>query len=61
MFCVIWYHLLKIVKITHGVLLLVKLQAQPATLLKITLPHERFSSFLNCANGNKLRKASHST
>ena len=38
--CAIWYNLynLKKVKNTHGgVLLLVKLQAKPATLLKVTL------------------------
>ena len=54
--CVIWYHLynLKSVKNTHGVvLILVKLQAKPATLLKLTLPHGCFSRFLNCTNGTK--------
>ena len=61
--CGVWYHLhnLKIVKNTHGgVLPLVQLQAKkPATLLKVTLLHGCFSRFLNCANGNKSRKASH--
>ena len=38
---------------THGgVMLLVKLQAE-------ALFHRCFSSFLNCTNGTKLRKASH--
>ena len=62
MFCAIWYHLynLKNVKNTHGrVLLLVKLQAKPATLLKVTLVHGCFSRFLNCRNGAKSRNASH--
>ena len=50
-FFAIWYHLytFKKVKNTHGgVLLLVKLQA-----LKVTLPRECFSRFLNCANSAK--------
>ena len=48
------------VKNPHGgVLLLVKLQVQPATLLKVTLLHRRFSRFLNCVNGTKLRNASY--
>ena len=39
-------------KNTHvGVLLLVKLQASPAALLKVTLFYECFSRFLNCTNG----------
>ena len=62
MFCAIWYYLynLKNVKNTHGgVLLLVKLQAKPATLLKVTLLHGCFSRFLNCTNGTKSRSASH--
>ena len=56
--CAIWYHLhnLKNGENNHrGVLLLVKLQA---TLLKLTLLQGFFSRFLNCTNGNKLRKAS---
>ena len=43
--CAIWYHLynLKNVKSSHrGVLLLVKLQATAATLLKVTLLHGCF-------------------
>ena len=55
MFCAIWYHVynLKNVKNIHGgVLLLV-------TWLKLTLLHGCFSHFLNCTNGTKLRKASH--
>ena len=32
---------------------------QPATLLKLTLLHGCFSSFLNCASGIKSRNASH--
>ena len=50
----IWYHLYNlenVKKIRRGVLLLVKLQA-PATLLKLTIPHECFSRFLNHTNGN---------
>ena len=40
-------------KSTHGgVLILV-----PATLLKLTLLHECFSRFLNCANSTKSRNA----
>ena len=57
----IWYHLynLKIVKNNHGeMLLLVKLQAWASTLLKVTLLHGCFWSFLNCTNGTKSRKAS---
>ena len=62
MLCAIWYIMynLKNVKNTHrGVLLLVKLRAKPATLLKVTLLHTRFPRFLNCANGTKSRNASH--
>ena len=59
----IWYHLYNlknVKKTTHGgVLLLVKLQGEFATLLKVTLLHECFSSFSNCTNGTKLREASH--
>ena len=58
----IWYHLynLKKVKNTHGgVLLLKSCRLKSATLLKVTLLHECFSRFLNCANGTKSRKASH--
>ena len=29
---------------------------KPATLLKVTLLHGRFSRFLNCTNGTKSRK-----
>ena len=63
-YCSIWYHLcnFKNVKNTHGgVSLLEELQAQPATLLKLTLLHECFSHFLNWTNGTKLQKASHIT
>ena len=58
----IWYHLYnsKNVKNTHGgVLLLVKLQLEPATLLKVTLLHGWLSRILNCTNGTKWRSASH--
>ena len=49
----------KTVKNTHGrVLLLVKLQLQPKSLLKVTFLHGRFSRFLNCTNNTKLRNAS---
>ena len=57
--CAIWYHFynLKNEKNIHrGVLLLVN---QHATLLKVTLPHEWFSYFLNSTNGTKSHKASH--
>ena len=41
-------------------LLLVKLQAKnPATLLKVTLLHECFSRYLNCANCTTSRKTLH--
>ena len=53
------YHLhnFKNVKNTHGgVLLLVNLQA--SSLLKVTLLLGCFSHFLNCTNGTKLRKVS---
>ena len=55
--CAIWYllHNLKNLNNNHGG---VKYQAQPATLLKIRLLHECFSSFLNCADGTKARKLS---
>ena len=46
--CAIWYHLhnLKNMKNTHGeVLILVKLQAKPATLLKLALLYGCFSRF----------------
>ena len=62
--CAIWYHLynLKNVKNAHGgLLILAKLQALPATLLKLTLLHGYFSRFLNCTNGNKTRNAPHIT
>ena len=50
--CAIWYHLhnLKNVKNTYGRMLL---------LVKVALFHECFLRFLNCANGNQSRKASH--
>ena len=49
------FYNLKNVKNTHGeVLLLVKLQAEPVTLLKVTLLHGCFSRYLNYT-----RKASH--
>ena len=60
--CAIWYHMynFKNVKNTQGgVILLVKLEAQPATLLKVTLFDGYFSRFLNCTNGTKSRKTSH--
>ena len=48
----------KNVKNTHGgALLLVKLQAKPPTLPKLTLPHGCFSRFFNCTNGTKSRNA----
>ena len=56
MFCAIWYIMynLKNVRNTHGgVLLLIKLQAKPATLLKAILLHGCFSRFLNCTNCTK--------
>ena len=34
-------------------------EAKPATLLKVTLPHGRFSHFLNCTNDTKTGEASH--
>ena len=55
MFWKIWYHLynLQNVKNTHGgVLLLVKLQAKPVTLLKVIFLYGCFSRFLNHTNGN---------
>ena len=58
--CAMRNHLynLKNVKNTHSaVLLLVNLQ--PETLLKLTLFHGCFSRFLICTNGTKSRKASH--
>ena len=58
----IWYHLynLKNVKKTHGgVLILVKLQAQLATLVILTLLHGCFSRFFNSTNGTKSPNASH--
>ena len=60
MCCAIWYHFynLKNIKNNHGgVFLLVKLQL--VTLLKAVLLHGCFSRFLNCANGTKSCKASH--
>ena len=59
--CAIWYHLhnLKNVKNTHeGVLILVQLQA--ATLLKLRLLHGCFSRFLNFTNGTKSRNHKYS-
>ena len=58
--CVISYHLnnLKNMKDTHeGVLLLVRLQ--PVTLLKVSLLHGCFSSFLICTISTKSLKASY--
>ena len=52
--CAIWYHLHNLENVENtngGVLLLVK--------LKKKILHGCFSRFLNCANGTKLRKASH--
>ena len=60
MCCAIWYHLYKLknVKSTHGgVLLLVKLQVFAWKLLKVTLLHECFPSFLNYTNGSKSRNS----
>ena len=60
--CAYWHHLynLKNVKNTRrGVSLLVQLQAQLATLLKVTLPYGCFLRFLYYTNGTKSRKASH--
>ena len=57
MLCTIYHYLdyLNNVKNSHGgVLILVK----PAALVKLTLLHERFSHFLNCTHGTKLRQAS---
>ena len=56
--CAIWYHLynLKNVKNTYGGVLTL---AEPATLLKLTLPHRCFSRFLNCTADTKSRNASH--
>ena len=53
--CAIWYNLynLKNLKNTHGGVL------KPATLLKVTLLQGCFSSFSNCVNGTKSRKAFH--
>ena len=50
MCCAIWYHLynFKNVKNTHG-----------GVLLKVTHLHGCFSRILNCTNGAKSRKASH--
>ena len=56
----VYLYNLKNVENTHGrVLFLVKLQASAYNLLKVKLLHECFSCFLNCANGTKLRNASH--
>ena len=50
----------KNVKNTHGgVLLLVKFQANPASLLKVTLFYACFSRFLNCTNCPKSCNGSH--
>ena len=38
---------------------LLKLQDQPATILKVTLPYRCFSRFLNITNGTKSHKTSH--
>ena len=43
------------VKNTHGGMLILK----PATLLKLTLLHRRFSRFWNCTNSTKSRNAAH--
>ena len=58
----IWYHLynLKNVESTHGgVLILVKLQASPCNLLKLTILHGCFSRFLNFTNDTKSCNAPH--
>ena len=45
---------------THtGVLLLASYRLKPATLLKVTVLHGCFSSFLNWTNGTKLCKTSY--
>ena len=56
-FYTIWYRLynLKNVKNTHGGVSLLK----PATLLKVTLLHGRFSRFLDCTNGTTSHNVSH--
>ena len=62
MCCAIWYHLNNIKNVTNthgGVLLLLKLQAKSATLLKVALLHGDFSRFLICTNGTKSRKVFH--
>ena len=61
MFSTIWYHLynLKNMKNTNGgVLLLAKLQAKPANLVKMRFLHGCFSRFLNCTNETKSCNAS---
>ena len=59
MLCTIWYQL-RNVKNTHGGMLpLLKLQALACNLLKVTLLHRWFSSFLYCTNGTKSRNTSH--
>ena len=58
--CAIWYQLynFKNIKNTRGrLLLLVKLHADSATLLKVTLLHGCFLRFLNSVNGAKSCKA----
>ena len=61
--CAIWCHLynLKNVKNNNGEMLLLVAGLKPATLLNVALLHGCFSSFLNCTNGTKLRKTSHTT
>ena len=54
--CYRLYHL-KNVKNTHGRVLLKVCNIKPATLLKVTLLHGRFSPFLNLANAIKSLKA----
>ena len=59
----IWYHLYNLKNANGGMLLLVKLHAETCNLSKSnTAPcffSFFFSSFLNCTNDSKLRKASH--
>ena len=54
MLCAIWYHSYDSKNVWRSV----NLQVSTSP-LKVTLLHGCFSHFLNCANGTKLRKASH--
>ena len=57
--CAIYYHLENVKNIHGGVIVLVKLQAKPATLPKVSFLYGCFSRFLNCTNGTKSRKTLH--